>query len=169
MLFQPDTGDEPMTAAEQSLFPPEEIAALRAINSSFAKHKGRVWAQQDDPVVAELVLRGIPKGLRGDLWLSASFAKSWMLAAAPGHYRALLDSHVNEGSSAIVDVDKDICRTIIDPIFGTTEGRAKLRRVLVACAWHLPRVGYCQSMNVLSALLLLHLDEEEAFWVLGVM
>ena len=66
MLFQ--DGDEAMTAEEQSLFPPEEIAALRAINTAFARHKGRVWAQQDDPVIADMVLRGIPKTLRGELF-----------------------------------------------------------------------------------------------------
>lgn len=41
-----------------------------------------------------------------------------------------------------------------------------LRRVLQAVARHVPSVGYCQSMNIVCAVLLQHLDEEEAFWVL---
>jgi hypothetical protein len=31
---------------------------------------------------------------------------------------------------------------------------------------YLPDVGYCQSMNLLAAFLLMNLEEEEAFWVL---
>ena len=30
-----------------------------------------------------------------------------------------------------------------------------------------PDVGYCQSMNFLTAILLLHTDEEKAFWILA--
>ena len=36
----------------------------------------------------------------------------------------------------------------------------KLRRVLVAFSWHNPNVGYCQGLNMMAALITLHLNEE---------
>jgi hypothetical protein len=42
-----------------------------------------------------------------------------------------------------------------------------LKNILLAYSLRNPRVGYCQSMNFLCAMLLLHLDEEQAFWVLA--
>ena len=42
-----------------------------------------------------------------------------------------------------------------------------LRRVLLAYALRNPAIGYCQSMNFITALLLYHLTEENAFWVLA--
>ena len=43
-----------------------------------------------------------------------------------------------------------------------------LRRVLRAFALHSPRIGYCQSLNFLTGLLLLFLPEEKAFWMLHI-
>ena len=46
------------------------------------------------------------------------------------------------------------------------EAMAALRRVLVAYACHRKEVGYCQGMNFLVGILLLHCSEEDAFWLL---
>lgn len=48
------------------------------------------------------------------------------------------------------------------------EGQAALGRVLVAFSVHKPKIGYCQSMNYIAALLLIILErnEEKAFWLL---
>jgi hypothetical protein len=45
-----------------------------------------------------------------------------------------------------------------------TEG---LRRVLRAYALHNPEVGYCQSLNFVAGMMLLFLQEEDAFWLLA--
>lgn len=45
----------------------------------------------------------------------------------------------------------------------------QLRRVLVAFSRHVPRVGYCQSLNFLAGMLLLFMTEERAFWMLYIL
>lgn len=39
-----------------------------------------------------------------------------------------------------------------------------LRRVLLAFSIYTPSIGYCQSLNYIAGMLLLFMDEEEAFW-----
>ncbi|KAM7002936.1 TBC1 domain family member 12 isoform 2-T2 [Tautogolabrus adspersus] len=46
------------------------------------------------------------------------------------------------------------------------EGQAKLFRVLIAYAKYNPQVGYSQGMSYIAAVLLMQLEEEEAFWAL---
>ncbi len=46
-------------------------------------------------------------------------------------------------------------------------GVNSLRKVLRAYALRNEKVGYCQSMNFICALLLFHLSEERAFWVMA--
>lgn len=48
-------------------------------------------------------------------------------------------------------------------MFASDDGIAALWRVLRAYALHDPVVGYCQGMNFVAGLLLLHLDEPSAF------
>ena len=44
--------------------------------------------------------------------------------------------------------------------------QGKLRNILTSYAKRNPRVGYVQSMNYIVALLLLFMEEDEAFWTL---
>jgi Rab-GTPase-TBC domain len=61
-------------------------------------------------------------------------------------------------------VVKDVPRTFPLESAMDAEKCAALHRVLVAYASHNPQVGYCQGMNFIAGLLLLHMPEEDAFW-----
>jgi len=86
----------------------------------------------------------------------------------PGLFSDLLAA---EGPAHVLaEIEKDVGRTMPLNVFfgGDGAGVVKLRRVLTAYSRRNPAVGYCQGMNlVTSTLLLVHADEEEAFWALA--
>ncbi|XP_051884960.1 USP6 N-terminal-like protein [Pristis pectinata] len=49
------------------------------------------------------------------------------------------------------------------------EGQAKLFRLLSAYAEYNPQIGYCQGMSYIAAMLLMNMQEEDAFWALVVL
>ncbi|XP_043561578.1 TBC1 domain family member 10A isoform X5 [Chiloscyllium plagiosum] len=49
------------------------------------------------------------------------------------------------------------------------EGQAKLFRILSAYAKYNPQIGYCQGMSYIAAMLLMNMQEEDAFWALVVL
>ncbi|KAF9450458.1 TBC-domain-containing protein [Macrolepiota fuliginosa MF-IS2] len=117
-----------------------------------------------------LVRNGIPLAFRPKVWMECSGALDMK---EPGLFRDFL-SEVNEkeeGSGSIVaEIEKDVGRTMPLNVFfgGDGAGVDKLRRVLVAYSRRNPAVGYCQGMNLItSTILLVHADEEDAFWMLA--
>lgn len=113
-----------------------------------------------------LVREGIPLVYRSKLWLECS---GGLDMREPGIFGDLL-THVDEHDLVCVEIEKDVGRTMPLNVFfgGDGAGVDKLRRVLRAYSRRNPAVGYCQGMNlVTSTLLLVHADEEEAFWVLS--
>ncbi|KAG7090133.1 hypothetical protein E1B28_011741 [Marasmius oreades] len=120
-----------------------------------------------------LVRRGIPMVHRSKVWLECSGA---LEMREPGLFKDLLAEAEKDrqdqakGASVLVEIEKDVGRTMPLNVFfgGDGAGVDKLRRVLAAYSKRNPTVGYCQGMNlVTSTLLLVHADEEEAFWVLA--
>ncbi|PPQ84156.1 hypothetical protein CVT25_002022 [Psilocybe cyanescens] len=113
-----------------------------------------------------LVRSGIPLVYRSKVWLECSGA---LEMREPGLFQDLLAE--TDGPDSVVDeIEKDVGRTMPLNIFfgGDGAGVDKLRRVLIAYSRRNPAVGYCQGMNLItSTLLLVHADEEEAFWMLA--
>ncbi|CAA7267521.1 unnamed protein product [Cyclocybe aegerita] len=112
-----------------------------------------------------LVRNGIPLVYRSKVWLECSGA---LEMKEPGLFQDLL-AQVDGSDSVAHEIEKDVGRTMPLNIFfgGDGAGVDKLRRVLIAYSRRNPAVGYCQGMNLItSTLLLVHADEEEAFWML---
>ena len=66
-------------------------------------------------------------------------------------------------------IARDINRTFPTHIFFREldgMGQRSLLNVLKAYSVHNPAVGYCQGMGFIAGLLLLHMREEAAFWLL---
>eukprot|EP01103_Thecamoeba_quadrilineata_P012936 TRINITY_DN3461_c0_g2_i1.p1 TRINITY_DN3461_c0_g2~~TRINITY_DN3461_c0_g2_i1.p1 ORF type:complete len:897 (-),score=197.99 TRINITY_DN3461_c0_g2_i1:267-2957(-) len=66
------------------------------------------------------------------------------------------------------EIERDLARTLPEhPFYHSEEGLLSLKNVLLAFSLSNPEIGYCQSMNILVALFLLYLSEENAFWLLS--
>ena len=59
------------------------------------------------------------------------------------------------------EIQKDLNRTKTSPRIETKEGQEELRRVLLAVAYCLPEIGYCQGMNFIASCLIALADSEE--------
>ncbi|XP_055463316.1 TBC1 domain family member 8 [Psammomys obesus] len=134
-------------------------------NDHFAEY-GRTVCMFRTEKIRKLVAMGIPESLRGRLWLLFSDAVT-DLASHPGYYGTLVEQSLGRCCLVTEEIERDLHRSLPEhPAFQNETGIAALRRVLTAYAHRNPRIGYCQSMNILTSVLLLYAKEEEAFWLL---
>ncbi|KAJ9049630.1 hypothetical protein DSO57_1022404 [Entomophthora muscae] len=115
-----------------------------------------------------LARAGIPLPFRAKVWYECSGAADMFEA---GYFHGLVME--TQGKSPLPfkeQIELDLHRTMPNNNYFSRNGPgiAKLRRVLLAYSIHNPNVGYCQSMNLIAATLLLTLSsEEDAFWTLA--
>ncbi|KAJ7319711.1 hypothetical protein JRQ81_019222 [Phrynocephalus forsythii] len=134
-------------------------------NDHFTEY-GRTVCMFRTEKIRKLVAMGIPESLRGKLWLLFSDAAT-DLCTHPGYYENLVEVSMGMCCIATEEIERDLHRSLPEhPAFQNETGIAALRRVLTAYAHKNPKIGYCQSMNILTSVLLLYAKEEEAFWLL---
>ncbi|OQR93391.1 hypothetical protein ACHHYP_02574 [Achlya hypogyna] len=85
----------------------------------------------------------------------------WPAARGEGLLEGYLAARPQGFADVEASIEKDVPRTFAVP-------PGPLRRVLVAFAVRCPRIGYCQGMNEIAAVLLVaaELDEARSFWAL---
>jgi len=125
------------------------------------------------------IRKGIPPAWRGPAWFFYAGGDAYLERHA-GLYTYLVSrSELKLPETDKEAIERDIHRTFPDNIHFKPFPAAdpptpeppiltSLRRVLRAFAHHSPRIGYCQSLNFLTGLLLLFLPEEKAFWMLHI-
>lgn len=112
------------------------------------------------------VYRGIPDSVRGPVWLWMMDVRSAKAAHPKTYFSDLLQKRAQKDTEE--QIEKDLKRTFPNHVqFKGDTGQRSLYRVLHAFACHNPKVGYCQGMGFVVALLLMYIPEEDnAFWLL---
>ncbi|RNA05526.1 TBC1 domain family member 10B [Brachionus plicatilis] len=111
--------------------------------------------------------KGIPQSMRSKAWMHLTGA-ILLKKNKPNYYNECLNNPNNlDVAKYIEDIKKDLHRQFPShEIFMKREGRQMLFNVLKAYAVHNKEVGYCQAQGPIAALLLMHMPEEDAFWML---
>ncbi|KAL6718805.1 hypothetical protein ACLMJK_003039 [Lecanora helva] len=127
------------------------------------------------------IRKGIPPAWRGPAWFFYAGGDAYLKRHAQLYPYLVSRSEAKLSESDKEAIERDINRTFPDNIHFKPDATklssspapeppilTALRRVLRAFAYHSPRIGYCQSLNFLTGLLLLFLPEEKAFWMLHI-
>ncbi|CAI7627735.1 unnamed protein product [Penicillium glandicola] len=142
--------------------------------------------------VKRFVRKGIPPEFRGAAWFYYAGGYE-LLNRNLGQYDELVASAMSSPSNDDKEhIERDLHRTFPDNLHFKPEVTAEqaehsgssnpsysnvttetqmiqsLRRVLYAYALHNPKIGYTQSLNFITGMLLLFLPEEKAFWMLHI-
>ncbi|XP_074131118.1 USP6 N-terminal-like protein [Sminthopsis crassicaudata] len=118
--------------------------------------------------MARRVYKGIPLQVRGQVW-SLLLEVEKVKTENPGKYEEMKEK-AQSFSSEIRQIDLDIHRTFRNHIMFRDRYGVKqqaLFHVLAAYSVYNTEVSYCQGMSQIAAILLMYLNEEEAFWALA--
>ncbi|CAG8511865.1 5269_t:CDS:2 [Ambispora leptoticha] len=147
-----------------------------------AEHGGNLPGKSSK--IKRYIRKGVPPSLRGRVWFHYSGAAEKMRNQPDLYEKLLQKSEETRTENEYVEIiERDLHRTFPENIkFKSSVSPAddssptldtenvpiiqSLRRVLVAFSLYSPNIGYCQSLNYIAGLLLLFMEEEQAFWTL---
>ncbi|XP_061617870.1 USP6 N-terminal-like protein isoform X8 [Phyllopteryx taeniolatus] len=113
------------------------------------------------------IYKGIPLQLRGEVWsLLLDVPK---IKEEKKDFYEKLKARAKRSSPDVRQIDLDVNRTYRDHIMFMHRYDVKqqaLFHVLTAYSMYNMEVGYCQGMSQITALLLIYMNEEDAFWAL---
>ncbi|CAG9322600.1 unnamed protein product [Blepharisma stoltei] len=112
------------------------------------------------------IRKGVPDCLRGRVWSELAEIEKFRTQYAKDYYKNLSETECE--SIAVRDILLDINRTFPGHVLfkSNGDGQKSLFRVLKAFSLHDPELGYCQGMGFVTALFLMYMNEEDAFWLL---
>uniref|UniRef100_H9H702 USP6 N-terminal-like protein n=1 Tax=Monodelphis domestica TaxID=13616 RepID=H9H702_MONDO len=118
--------------------------------------------------MARRVYKGIPLQVRGQVWALLLDVEK-VKTENPGKYEEMKEK-ARSASAEIKQIDLDINRTFRNHIMFRERYGLKqqaLFHVLSAYSVYNTEVSYCQGMSQIGAILLMYLNEEDAFWALA--
>uniref|UniRef100_A0A8C8AE57 Rab-GAP TBC domain-containing protein n=1 Tax=Otus sunia TaxID=257818 RepID=A0A8C8AE57_9STRI len=145
--------------------------------SAAANHGANLFCHQQDqltlhafpsPQMCRRVYKGIPLQVRGQVW-SLLLDVEKMKKENEGKYEQMKEQ-AKSFSSEIKQIDLDVNRTFRNHIMFRDRYGVKqqaLFHVLSAYSVYNTEVSYCQGMSQIAAILLMYLNEEDAFWALA--
>ncbi|XP_050294207.1 USP6 N-terminal-like protein [Anthonomus grandis grandis] len=116
------------------------------------------------------VYKGIPNSLRSDAWCRLLNVKK-MKESNKGRYQEMKNL-ARKYSTDARQIDSDVNRQFRDHLQYRERYCIKqqmLFNVLTAYAMYNSEVGYCQGMSGLAGVLLMYMDEEDAFWAVHIL
>ncbi|XP_054717998.1 rab GTPase-activating protein 1-like [Uloborus diversus] len=156
----PSDNDEPLLSGTGEVS--KDCTETELEGWSEALLKWRQNLSQRPKNLRNLVRRGIPEALRGEVW---------QLLAGCHDHKQIVDTYKslsNKDSSFENIIMRDINRTFpAHELFNEKNGTGQesLLKICKAYSIYDPEVGYCQGLSFLIAALLLHMPEEQAFGV----
>ncbi|XP_035384476.1 USP6 N-terminal-like protein isoform X2 [Electrophorus electricus] len=157
----------------------EELPAYNSVEEKQKKHleleRTEKWLKmlkswekyKNSEKLVRRVYKGIPLQLRGQVWcLLLEVPK---IKEEKKDFYEKLKIRARMLSPDIRQIDLDVNRTYRDHIMFMRRYDVKqqdLFHVLTAYSMYNREVGYCQGMSQITALLLIYMNEEDAFWAL---
>lgn len=115
------------------------------------------------------IYKGIPNKLRSEAWKRLLHIED-MIAKNVGVYQQMLKL-ARTFSTETRQIDFDVNRQFREHVYYCERYSTKqksLFNVLIAYSMYNMELGYCQGMAGVAGILLMYMDEEEAFWALSI-